>query len=963
VSGGPPSWDDDSAPALSEDDEAPPAGADPRGFVQGPRYERRGLLGVGGMGKVYASKDQHLRREVALKEANSPELAARMAREARITAQLEHPGIVAVYDAGVTEDGRPWYTMRLIRGRTLHERLLQAEGLPRRLRLVGRFHAACQAVAYAHSMGLVHRDLKPANIMVGEFGETQVADWGLARPVPSREAEWSRIAGDLPPAGVAGTRRYMSPEQIQGAGPAETSDVWSLGVTLLELLSGERSQDRSIEELPEPVPAELAAIVAKCLRPDPAQRYPSAFELSEDLGRYLDGRRVEAHEYSPGELFVRLVRAWKAPLAVGGLALAVLTVVLVGAGQRMTEERATAEKNLAQALTQQALVALAADRIPEAEVLATHALALEESPAARGVLAGTSGPRPRLIERIALPEVCRNTGLLSPDGRHLACVGGGGVELWAVGGERVWRRDLPIDGNVEWAGDQLRLTTSDRMLVHLAMDGSESSMDMEEYAFTRLVSVGEQVIASSLHEARAFWPNLGEPFPVCLAYRGTVLGDGQRLILGCEDGWLRTYSGAGELLSEAPMGEDLGWSSTSVLSDGTVLIGGLFGEVMELDLVEGGYSKRLSGFDGSVLGLTEVPGSSYVLVRGERGGPRVWDRETNTWAGTLPSGAKLAHPGPVPGQAWLLGEALERWELPEHMHTQVTRTDAGIANIKVDPTGTRVAVTLGTGVVQLHDSQSGRVLQTWRWQDQVVKCVAFGPEGLMLAHGMEAAPAILRPDGQVQGQAGTLASYRRCGRFDDGQVWGMSWGPRTERIDLLVPEVVDLIESHTYFDGSSSPSGDLMAALSAEGRILIWGAGVERYAEHLDAVGVDVGDGGAPLVVIERDRLCVVGDRCVEVDARLIDVALSSQGLIAASTLSGEVLVYDGTTLELMAVLEGHSSRVASLEFSPDGSFLVTGGWDDSWRSWDLSRMSADPLDLLAEAEEAWQLSLEEALR
>ena len=960
---GPSSWDDDdSAPALSEDDEEPRTSAsEAGGFFRGERYERRGLLGVGGMGKVYSSKDKHLRREVALKEANSPELGARMAREARITAQLEHPGIVAVYDAGLTEDGRPWYTMRLIRGRTLYERLQQAASLQDRLRLVDRFHAACQAVAYAHSMGLVHRDLKPANIMVGEFGETQVADWGLARPVPAREAEWSRIAGDLPPAGVAGTRRYMSPEQIQGSAAAETSDVWSLGVTLLELLTGQRSQNRSIEDLPEAVPAELAAIVAKCLRPDPRQRYPSAFELSQDLGRYLDGRRVEAHEYSPGELFVRLVRAWKAPLAVGTLALAVLAVVLVGAGQSMTEERATARRNLSQALTQQALIALAADRIPEAEVLAAHALVLGHSPQARGVLAGTSGPRPRLLRRSPLPKACTDDPRMSADGRHLACVAGGALELWEVEGDRVWVKELPVEGNLSWHEDHIFLSTSSGTLTRIDLDGHLEERAIAEVGVIQMAYFGDLAVAAGLDSAIPLMPERGEAFPICSIRRPTMMQTRERLVLACEDQVLRTYSPTGELLNEMALDEHPAYSAHRLQPDGSILIGTLFGEVLRLATDEPAITQRLGGFDGSVLSQTEVPGTPYALVRGERGGPRIWDTALNAWVGTLPSGAKRIAPGPEVGQAWLLGEELELWELPEGLRPRQTFTGAGVSNIKVSPDGQQVAVAMGSGLVQLHQLSTGRLLDSWRWQGGVTKCVAFGTEDLLLAYGMEGPTSRLSEGGVVEGLP-LIGRFRRCGRFSDGQVWGVTWGPQISRIDLVTGEAVTTRTDGTYFDASSSPSGDVMSALDSNGRVLIWGRGVEEQREHVDAVGVDVGDGGAPLVIIERHRLCV-DERCVASDKRFIDVAVSARGQAAVSTLSGDVLLYDLATLELLAVPQGHSKRVASLDFSPDGGVLVTGGWDDSWRSWELSQLSVDPATLLAEAEAAWQMSLEDALR
>ena len=146
-----------------------------------PRYRREGLLGRGGMGVVYLSYDQQLHRWVALKEAlQKGEISDRLSREAAITAGLEHPSIVTIHDNGVTEDGRPYYTMRLLKGRSLSAILSEKHTLKERLSLLRHYVDICDALAYAHSLGVLHRDIKPANVMIGGFGETQVVDWGLA---------------------------------------------------------------------------------------------------------------------------------------------------------------------------------------------------------------------------------------------------------------------------------------------------------------------------------------------------------------------------------------------------------------------------------------------------------------------------------------------------------------------------------------------------------------------------------------------------------------------------------------------------------------------------------------------------------------------------------------------------------------------------------------------------------------
>src|SRR3954453_12761372 len=170
--------------------------------VSGTRYELVSILGRGGMGVVYLARDTVLDREVALKIVEPP---SHDANEARILARLEHPGIVPVHDFGDLPDGRVFYAMKRVRGDRLDRWMTPARDLAERL---GVFLRVCDAVAFAHAHGVIHRDLKPENVMVGEFGEVLVLDWGIATTTELQIAE-----GRLQ---VAGTVAYMAPEQARG---------------------------------------------------------------------------------------------------------------------------------------------------------------------------------------------------------------------------------------------------------------------------------------------------------------------------------------------------------------------------------------------------------------------------------------------------------------------------------------------------------------------------------------------------------------------------------------------------------------------------------------------------------------------------------------------------------------------------------------------------------------------------
>ena len=363
----------------------------------------------GGLGEVFVALDQELNREVALKEiqerhADDRNSRGRFVLEAEITGGLEHPGIVPVYGLGAYADGRPFYAMRFIRGDSLQEAIerfhkkLTAENAEERRgsslrlsahsavefagldfrQLLGRFVDVCNAIAYAHSRGVLHRDLKPANIMLGKYGETLVVDWGLAKcsslapreerdSVPSGPSSSARDTAanlsrsetdtiDEPPlrpsssgsaetvAGSAiGTPAFMSPEQAEGRldllGPA--SDVYSLGATLYCLLTGRPPADGPVDEVLKKVrtgdiapPRRLNAAIdpaleAACLKAmslRPQDRYATPKALADDLEKWLAGEPVSAWP----EPWTVTARRWigKHRTLVTGAAAAVLVTMI-----------------------------------------------------------------------------------------------------------------------------------------------------------------------------------------------------------------------------------------------------------------------------------------------------------------------------------------------------------------------------------------------------------------------------------------------------------------------------------------------------------------------------------------------------------------------------------------------------------------------------------------------------------
>jgi WD40 repeat protein len=353
----PPSGSDDTQTASGIGDDATLDGRDgARPDVGDSRYQIEGEVGRGGLGVVLRAIDRKLGRPIALKMLKVIGGRAgvdRFEHEARITARLEHPSIVPVYDAGRLDGALPFYAMKLSNGRTLAAAIDDAHDLSARLGLLGSVLAVADAIAFAHSRGVIHRDLKPSNILVGGFGETLVIDWGLAKQVGEPDdgaaARGSELDGaDLTEEGaVLGTPAYMAPEQARGEPVDFRADVYALGAMLYHVLAGVPPREGSradviaasrgepmvpIEQRAPGVPRDLAAICARALAIDPAARYPTAGELAEDLRRFQTGQLVAARAYTWAQRFGRWIRRHRAVVALAtasGIAVAVIGTIAV----------------------------------------------------------------------------------------------------------------------------------------------------------------------------------------------------------------------------------------------------------------------------------------------------------------------------------------------------------------------------------------------------------------------------------------------------------------------------------------------------------------------------------------------------------------------------------------------------------------------------------------------------------
>lgn len=374
------------------------------------KYSVGAVLARGGMGVILDAKDLNCRRQVAMKILGDADGAhtdriLRFIAEAQITAQLEHPGIVPVYELSIDSNRNVFYTMKLVRGLTLVDILngikLQDQSYIEKytlLRLLNIFLKVCEAVSFAHSKGVVHRDLKPDNIMVGDYGEVLLMDWGLAKilaspnqklsadqeheTAPSRGGEIDSIAADEGLQGtvktasgqILGTPGFMSPEQALGKIDEidERTDVYALGGILYNMLTLDppitglylrQIIQQIIAGAIEPptrynvdehfphcpggkIPEPLSAIAMKALSAAPSQRYATVRELHEDIERYLGDFATSAEKAGTWRLFLLLLKRHRKELTVLAACLVVIGCVVIGAMVNVVTAKRLAEAHL-----------------------------------------------------------------------------------------------------------------------------------------------------------------------------------------------------------------------------------------------------------------------------------------------------------------------------------------------------------------------------------------------------------------------------------------------------------------------------------------------------------------------------------------------------------------------------------------------------------------------------------------
>lgn len=986
------------------------------------RYDALGVLAEGGMGVIEWVLDRRLGRRLVRKLAHEgrPDLESRLAREAWVIAQLDHPSIIQVLDAGILPSGRGFYTMPFVEGRPLSDCLADAPEAEDRRRFLRNLRTACEAVGYAHQEGFVHRDLKPDNLMVGSFGDTRVMDWGLARPVSGPTGDRWRAHFPKDQVGlthvgtILGTPAYMAPEQARGEVAEPTADVWSLGVILYEVMTGEplfdgadareilaavvQGADAALVRARPSLPGPLHAVLARALAHDPQERFASAKELADELTRWLEGQVVVSHRYTPAERVGTFVVRWRVPVLAAGVTAA-FGVLGMGAfalsaqrESRMAREsqreaelaqlysefaRRKGERYLKGALVAQSRAAVRRNDRVTGEVLAAEALKIGEDPVAMGVLLTWSGqPPPEQRYQGSLEELPAYR-TLSPDGHWLATADDETVQLWSTEPlEQQWSQpassllSLSVDnkGSVVVRGSHETLLIKASGAAEAFERGRAGRILRNPYDGLLYDYSSELRLVRRPSEAQA-------DSPVVTDCAQTVAFTPQGFWAGCGRGLVHK---TGDLLTERRLPDSLLNDSPSVVSlaAGSLFVGTIHSRVARLDPETLASSWVRSFEHAEVRALRHSPHSDHIVALFSDGAVELLDPTTGETLLTLPQASQVEFVGlDASGVLTLLSpSSVERLQLDPGLRSRIWSTPSGVTDLEFAPGGE--ALVAGSGPQALVFDWPSGVQQDGRVFDNVVKNVDFAPDGALVVAAVrpdDGAPsAVVKQVGpgawEPYGAPGPPGLRRMVMLGDDMVVAG--WSPTGPRhIPGEKGQTQWSIADAAGRAGALANTPDASRAIwSGPSGLWVMDAGdtAPRLIPEIPFAWKLSTDQTGSIALLDTVDSCLL----VELETGTVRwkqprpttkptaVAVGPDGRFGATGLrGGRVLLRDLETGTVVAELDAHTEKVQGVAFSEDGTTLVTGGWDNRIRVWDLAPLRTPLDDQLAAIEARWDIT------
>jgi WD40 repeat protein len=923
------------------------------------RYRVLGLLGEGGMGAVYEAEQDSPHRPVALKVIRpgllAPAFLKRFGQEVEILGRFHHPGIAQIYEAGVAQDGQPFFAMELIRGLPLDEYArLRSLTLPARVELLAR---VCDAVQHAHDQGVIHRDLKPANILVEESGQPKVLDFGVAR---ATGADVLTTAGLTQTGQLLGTPNYMSPEQVTANPTAidHRTDVYALGVILFELAAHRlpyQLENRPLAEaallILEQEPPRLGSInpelrgdvetiVAKALEKDPARRYPSAAELAADLRRWLAHEPILARPPSALYHLRKFARRHKG--LVGGVAatgvalvLGLVGTILFAVGearqrsqaehnaQQATEQRNQAEHNARVALDEKreaqfqtyrarmaaASAALSAHDVADAARQLDAApedlrgwewrhfqSRLEDSSAVVPVPAGgvsfLLGAPDRLQARAMTPAGLRLTDLEGGEPKTLPIGPDRGHSVTAT----QTRRGLRV---VAWVGNTTfdLLDEAGRVLCRVEIpEGIITGPVAVSPDGTRLASIR---IDGEWQRLAVFDATSGKQTAVCDGHRDSLWDfafspDGKRLASGGEDRMARLW-----------------------------------------DPATGALLATCRGHTSKVLGVAFRPDGARLVTTSADGTVRQWDaatgreveppydRHSGEVAAAMysPDGLSVASAG--------TDRTIRVWRAKGREDIAVLHGHTGdVIGVAFAPDGRLLASRARDGTVRVWDVDPRATLPVLRRHTNYVYPVAFSPDGRWIASGgwdipgpgERAHPSLRLSDAATGEQCATLPH--------PGIVRTLAYGP----------------------DGRWLVTGG-----DGDDRLRIWDTATARVRKEIRGPGpsirlVTVSPDGARVAASSFDAQAkfqisvydaTSGQRLFSAAGSVLAYSPDGRWLAALEADGKKLVLRDARTHRVVVRFSGHEDYANAAAFSPDSRRLASCSWDRTVRVW-----SIDPLTL-----------------